>query len=90
MKNQEIFTINPESRRVFGNVKYAVAEKLDDLATDPKLKNSGVSLDLGEKIRNGQKVPASVIVRDAIISVGQDFRLMPDEIDTLLKKFLEE
>ncbi|MEK7131290.1 MAG: hypothetical protein AAB797_00960 [Patescibacteria group bacterium] len=78
-----------ENAGFFQDIRRAVAEKLDDLATDPKLKNGDIPLDLGEKIRKGEKVPASVVVRDAIISVGQDFRLMPDEIDIILERFLE-
>lgn len=79
-----------ENQRFFADVKRAVADKLDDLATDPKLKDGDIPLDIGDKVRKGEKVPASVVIRDAIISVGQDFRLMPDEIDIILKKILEE
>ncbi len=79
-----------ENPGFFQGIRRAVAEKLDDLATDPKLKNGDIPIDLGEKINKGEKVPASVVVRDAIISVGQDFRLMPDEIDIILVRFLAD
>lgn len=82
----------PESRLVdskfLSELQNAVADRLDDLATNPALNNAGFPLDIGEKIRKGEKVTASIMVRDAITGVGQDFRLTPDEIDTLKNKFL--
>ena len=80
----------PEGPNFFEEIRDAVADRLDDLATDPKLDGVGFPLDMGEKIRNGEKIERSRSVRDIIISVGQDFRLTPDEIDGLEEKFLEK
>ena len=87
---KESFDYTPETKRVVEQIRHAVAERLDDLATDPKLKNAGIPLDLGEKIRTGKKVPGFVLVRDAIISVCHEYRLMPKDIDFILNKFLEQ
>ena len=78
---------NPE---FYLELQNAVADRLDDLATDPKFKNAGFPLDLGERIRKGQAVSASIMIRDAIIGVGQDFRLDNSEMDIVKKRFLEE
>ena len=77
-----------EDLEFFAKVRDAVADRLDDLATDPKLDGVGFPLDMGEKIRNGGKIESSRSVRDIIISIGQDFRLTLDEIDGLEEKFL--
>lgn len=78
-----------EDPEFFEKVKDAVAERFDDLATDPRLLGVGIPLDLGEKIRRGEKVPLSRLVRDALIGVGDDLRLTRDEIDELEEKFLD-
>jgi len=78
---------NPE---FLSQLQGAIAERLDELATDPTLEKAGFPLDLGTKIRNGEKVPASRMIRDAIIGVGEDLRLTRDEIDVLKEKFLED
>lgn len=79
LKNQEFFE----------KIKEAVANKFDDLATDPNLNGAGFPIDLGERIRRGEKVTRGPIIRDALISIGQDFRLTPEEIDELQNIFLE-
>ena len=73
----------------FEQIKDAVIERLEDLITDPSLKNSGLPLDLGDRIKRNEKVPSSRVVRDAIIGVGESLRLTRDEIDILKEKFLE-
>lgn len=78
-----------ENSKFFSELQSAIADRLDELATDPTLDHAGFPLDLGDKIRRGEKVPSSIMVRDAIIGIGEDFRLTRDEIDTLKKKFLE-
>ncbi len=78
-----------ENPKFFSELQTAVANRLDDLATDPTLDKGGFPLDLGDKIRHGKKVPRSRMILDAIIGVGEDFRLTRDEIDILKKKFLE-
>lgn len=78
-----------EDPEFFEKMKDAVAERFDDLATDPRLLGAGTPLDLGEKVRRGEKVPLSRLVRDALIGVGDDFRLTRDEIDELEEKFLD-
>lgn len=77
--------MNPEFLLKLQN---AVADRLDDLATDPALDKAGFPLDTGERIRKGEKVAGSIMIRDAIIGVGEDFRLTRDEIDILKNKFL--
>jgi len=78
-----------EDPKFFSEIQDAIAERLDDLVTNPTLNDAGFPLDLGDRIRNGEKVSASIMIRDAIIGVGDDFRLTRDEIDVLKKKFLE-
>ncbi len=78
-----------EDHEFFAKIRDAVAERLDDLVTDPKLRGAGLPLDLGERIRRGEKVAISRLVRDAVIGVGDDLRLTRDEIDILEEKFLE-
>ena len=73
----------------FSQLQEAVAERLDELATDPTLDKGDFPLDLGEKIRKGKKVSGAIMIRDAIIGVGEDFRLTRDEIDILKDKFWE-
>lgn len=70
-------------------IQNALADKMDDLATDPQLKGGGFSLDNGEKIRRGEKIPSSRMIIDAVAAVGQDFRLTHDEINELKNKFLK-
>jgi len=78
-----------ESEDFLLEIKEAIAERLDELTTDPALEKAGLPLDLGDKVRRGEKVPPFIIIRDAIIGVGEDFRLSREEIDVLKKKFLE-
>ena len=66
-----------------------MAERLEELITDPSLNNADFPMNLGEQIRKGEKVPASRMIKDAIIGVGEDFRLTRDEINILKEKFLE-
>ena len=68
----------------------AIADRLDELATDPTLNTGGFMLELGAKIRTGGKVPASRMIQDAIIGVGEDFRLTRAEIDVVKEKFLAD
>lgn len=79
-----------EDQNFFSQVQEAVAERLDELVTDPTLDRAGFQLDLGDKIRNGEKIPPSRMIRDAVTGVGEDFRLTRDEIDVILEKFLEK
>lgn len=84
----------PKSRlkdpNFFAQLQEAVAERLDELATDPTLDKAGFPLDLGEKIRSGAKVSGGRMIRDAIIGIGEDFRLTRDEIDVLKNIFLKD
>jgi len=86
----EQFGSRLEDPRFLSQIQTAVADRLDELATDPTLDKAGFSLDLGSKIRGGEKVPTSRMIRDAIIGVGENFRLTRDEIDILKNKFLVE
>ncbi|MBI5254653.1 hypothetical protein HY932_02640 [Candidatus Falkowbacteria bacterium] len=85
-EQQKSRLVNPD---FFSEIQNAVADRLDDLATDPKLNKGGFQLDTGDKIRRGEKVKSSIMVRDAIIGVGEDFRLSRDEIDIIKSTFLE-
>ena len=78
-----------EDPKFFSQLQEAVAERLDELATNPKLDKGGFPLDLGEKIRRGEKISGGIMIRDAVIGVGDDFRLTRDEIDILKGRFLE-
>lgn len=84
----------PESRledpKFFSELQTAIAERLDELATDPTLDKAGFPIDLGDKVRRKERVPASTMIRDAIIGVGEHFRLTRDEIDVIKSKFLED
>ena len=79
-----------EDPKFFLELQGAIADRLAELATDPSLDKAGFPLDLGDKVRRGEKVPSSIMIRDAIIGVGENFRLTRDKIDILKKKFLED
>lgn len=79
-----------EDPNFFAQLQEAVAERLDELVTDPTLDKGGFPLDLGEKIRSGEKVSGGRIIRDAIIGVGENFRLTRDEIDVIKSIFLKD
>ncbi len=79
-----------ENAEFLSPLQEAIANRLDELATDPKLNWGGFMLELGAKIRRGEKVPASRMIQDAIIGVGGDFRLTHAEIDVVKEKFLAD
>jgi len=77
------FSHGLENPEFYEQVREAIARRLDELAADPTLHGAGLSLDMGEAIRSGNKVESARMIHDAISGVGQDFRLTWDEIDGL-------
>jgi len=65
-------------------IRDTFADELDELTTDPQFKDAGFNIKMGKKIRVGEKIDGtSVMINDLLVRVGQDFRLTPEEIDSL-------
>ena len=85
---------NPE---FFSKIKEAIATKFDDLATNPRIGREGIPLDLGERIRRGEKIPKNPFLEgdrmlsNAIAAVCGDLRIMDYDLrDEIKKRFLEK
>lgn len=66
------------------------ADELEKIVTEPESTFSENDLKIVNEFRETKKLPRDHrIFHDLIVRVGQDFRLTPDEIDTLRNRFLE-
>ena len=67
-----------------------LADELERMVTEPGSTFSENDLKIVNEFRETQKLPSGHrIFHDLLVRVGQDFRLTPDEIDTLRNRFLE-
>ena len=81
---------NPESWEKWEALKEAIAWRFDELATDPSLKGAGIRVDIGEKVRRGEKVDGYQSLWDALSGVAHDLRLSHDETDILRRRIFNE
>lgn len=80
---------DPEFRK---KLKNAFADKLEELATDPKYYKLKLPTDLGAKVRKGEKVSDSDydgLVHSAVLEVISEVRLSLDESDGFKKLLIE-
>ena len=86
-ESQKKELVLPVSEEILTSVREAFALRFDDIVTTPSLERAGFPLDLPEKVRRGEKIRGELMIKDALVAVGQDFRLTPDQIDFLKQYF---
>lgn len=73
--------IMPEIINKFGDMleeRFTTPNNIDDISSND------ISM-----VREGKKIPITRSKRELMIRIGQDFRLTPDEIDSLIKNVFE-
>ncbi len=73
-------------------IKAEFIEFLEDFVTDPNaaMGFSPVSVNAPERVKNGEKIESHHRLRDRLVFIGQQKRLTPDQIDSVLEHFLLE
>lgn len=82
-----------EANHWFENQKIGIKknfiEELEERATNPNERDSVIEENWPNLIANGEKIPFSKECRELLVRIGQDYRLTPDQIDSLVSEFME-